>query len=49
MPHQLIRMMKRPVGEFISAGVHSVVWILAISAALTSRAFWNSHSPLAVG
>ena len=42
-------MAKRPSGEFSSAGVHSMVWILAMSAALTSRAFWNSHSPSAVG
>ena len=32
-----------------SAGVHSAAWILTISAALTSRAFWNSHSPSALG
>ena len=48
-PHQLPRMASRPSGEFISAGVHSVVWIFAISAALTSRAFWKSHSPSAAG
>ena len=31
------------------AGVHSTVWILAISAALTRRACWNSRSSSQVG
>ena len=37
-PHQFARMPIYVVGWLITAGVHSTVWILAISAALISRA-----------
>ena len=32
------------LGWLITAGVHSTVWIFAISAALTSRARWKTSS-----
>lgn len=43
-PHQLARSALTVVGWLITAGVHSTVWILARSAALTSRARWKSSS-----
>ena len=43
-PHQLARMAMCSAGWPRIAGVHSTVWILAIRAALISRAFSNSWS-----
>jgi hypothetical protein len=43
-PNQLARSAYTVVGWLMTAGVHSAVWILAISAATTSRARWNSSS-----
>ena len=43
-PHQFARSAIWVVGWLITAGVHSVVWILAMRAALTSRAFSNRWS-----
>lgn len=39
-PHQFARMANFVVGWLMTAGVHSTVWILAISATLISRARW---------
>ena len=40
-PHQLPRIATWIVGWATIAGVHSTVWILAMSAAFTRRAVWN--------
>ena len=46
MPHQDCRAWQYCKGGICrSARVHSAAWIFTISAALISRAFWNSHSP----
>ncbi len=43
-PYQLACMAATVVGWLMTAGVHSTVWILAISAAVISRARWKSSS-----
>ena len=45
-PNQFARKASVVVGWLITAGVHSTVWIFAISAATMSRARWKiSSSP----
>jgi hypothetical protein len=48
-PHQLTIMAFSLVGWAMIAGVHSTVWIFAMSAALMSRARWYSWSSVHVG
>ena len=48
-PHQLVRRASTVVGWLMTAGVHSTVWILAIRAALTSRARSNRSSSVKAG
>jgi hypothetical protein len=43
-PNQFARSATFVVGWLMIAGVHSIVWIFASSAALISRAFWKSRS-----
>jgi hypothetical protein len=43
-PNQLARIPVTVVGWLITAGVHSTVWIFAISAATISRARWKISS-----
>jgi hypothetical protein len=43
-PNQFARNATLVVGWLMIAGVHSIVWIFASSAALINRARWNSAS-----